>query len=250
MTGHEPTEYGEAVGSDYDTLYPGEESENLAATKFLADLAMARSECSVLEFGIGTGRLALPLRQMGVKVAGIDVSERMVAQLRQKPAGDEIDVVIGDYRNARVSTRPFSVVVIAFNGIFHESGLAAQLDIFRNAADHLVPGGCFVIESWVMTDVERNGNWSVMPRYVGTEHVELQLARFDLPQNAIERTLVHLRSDGIKFIAVTDTYASPGELDVMAEVTGFRRVERYSRWDRSEFTVSSTNHISVYRLRE
>jgi len=250
MTGYEPAEYGEAVGSDYDTLYPGEDSQNLAATNLLAELAMARSEGAVLEFGIGTGRLALPLHQMGVRVAGIDSSERMVAQLRQKAVGDEIEIVIGDYRSARVSTRPFSVVVIAFNGIFHELGLAAQLDIFRNAAHHLAPGGCFVIESWVMTDAQRNGNWSVMPRYVGEEHVELQLARFDLPRNAIERTLVHLRSSGIKFVAVTDTYASPGELDVMAEVTGFRRTARYSRWDRSEFTVSSTNHISVYKLRE
>jgi hypothetical protein len=131
-----------------------------------------------------------------------------------------------------------------------ERGVAAQLDIFRNAARHLAPGGCFVVESWVMTDAQRNGSWSVVPRYVGAEHVELQLARFDLPRNAIERTLVHLRASGLEFIAVTDTYASPGELDVMAEATGFRRIARYAGWDRSEFTVTSTNHVSIYTLRD
>jgi len=101
-----------------------------------------------------------------------------------------------------------------------------------------------------MTDAQRNGSWSVVPRYVGAEHVELQLARFDLPRNAIERTLVHLRASGLEFIAVTDTYASPGELDVMAEATGFRRIARYAGWDRSEFTVTSTNHVSIYTLRD
>ena len=131
-----------------------------------------------------------------------------------------------------------------------ERGLAAQLDIFRNAARHLAPGGCLVVESWVMTDAQRNGSWSVVPRYVGAEHVELQLARFDLSRNAIERTLVHLRSSGLEFIAVTDTYASPGELDVMAEATGFRRIARYAGWDRSEFAVTSTNHVSIYSLRD
>jgi len=212
----------------------------------LAGLAMARPECSVLEFGIGTGRLALPLHRMGVQVAGIDGSERMVAQLRTKPHGEDIDVVIGDYRDARVGDATFSVVVLAFNGIFDPRGLTVQLDIFRNAARHLAMGGCFVVESWVMTDAQRNGSWSVLPRYVGAEHVELQMARFDLSRNTIERTLVHLRSHGSEFVTVTDTYASPGELDVMAEVTGFQRVARYGHWDGSEFTVTSANQVSVY----
>ena len=203
----------------------------------------------MLEFGIGTGRLALPLHRMGVRVAGIDGSERMVAELRRKPSGGDIDVVIGDYRDTRVGDTTFSVVVLAFNGIFDPRGLPVQLEIFRNAARHLAPGGYFVVESWVMTDAQRNGSWSVLPRYVGEQHVELQLARFDMSRNTIERTLVHLRPRGLEFVTVTDTYASPGELDVMAEVTDFRRLARYSAWDGSEFTVTSTNHVSVYTRR-
>jgi SAM-dependent methyltransferase len=210
---------------------------------------MARPERSVLEFGIGTGRLALPLLRMGVRVAGIDGSERMVAQLRKKPFGHEIEVVTGDYRDSLVGKGGFSVVVLAFNGIFDPRGLAVQLDIFRNAARHLAPGGCFVVESWVMTDAQRNGSWSVVPRYVGEQHVELQMARFDLSSNRIERTLVHLRPQGPEFVTVTDTYASPGELDVMAEVTGFQRIGRYSAWDGSQYTVTSTNQISVFTRR-
>jgi SAM-dependent methyltransferase len=249
LTGYEPARYGETVGDSYDSLYPGVDGETAAAVEFLAALARTRPECSVLEFGIGTGRLALPLHRMGVKVAGVDGSERMVAQLRQKLNGSEIDVVIGDYRNTRVGRSSFSVVLLAINGVFDPRGLAAQLDIFRNAACHLAPGGYFVVESWVMTDVQRTAGWSVMPRYVSEQHVELQLARYDIASNSIERTLVHLRQSGLEFVTVTDTYASPGELDVMAAATGFERHARYGAWGGAEYTVTSRNHISVYRRR-
>jgi hypothetical protein len=161
-----------------------------------------------------------------------------------------VDVVIGDYRDTRVgSGGTFSVVVLALNGIFDPRGRSAQLDIFRNAAWHLAPDGFFVVESWVMSDAQRNGQWSVIPRYVGEEHVELQLARYDIEANRIERTLVHLRPEGPKFVTVTDTYAAPGELDVMADVTGFERSARYSSWAYAEFTASSAQNISIYQLR-
>lgn len=249
LAGYEASRYGEAVGNDYDVLYPGEADGNEAAIDRLAALASARPERSVLEFGIGTGRLALPLRNIGLTVAGIDGSEKMVALLRGKPGGDGINVTVGDYRTTRLRGRCFSVVVLAFNGIFDPRGVDAQLDIFRNAARHLSPGGFFVVETWVMTDVQRNGSWSVLPRYVGNQHVELQMARFDVERNSIERTLVHLRPEGINFISVTDTYASPGELDVMAQVTGFRRVQRYGRWDGAQFTASCANCVSIYERR-
>lgn len=246
MPGYEASRYGEAVGNDYDALYPGEDNSNHAAIARLTELARCRPERSLLEFGIGTGRLALPLHRSGIRVAGIDGSERMVAQLLDKSGSDRITVAIGDYRNTRLPGPRFAVVLLAINGIFDPRGVDAQLDIFRNAARHLAPGGFFVLETWVMTDVQRNGSWSVVPRYVGQEHVELQMARFDLDHNSIERTLVHIRPDGMKFVSVVDTYASPGELDVMARVTGFRRTARHGHWDGSEFTTASTNCISVY----
>lgn len=212
----------------------------------MAALAESRPERAVLEFGIGTGRLALPLHRTGLAVAGIDGSERMIAQLRRKPGGAGIAIAIGDYRTTRFPGVQFSVVVLALNGIFDPRGVDAQLDIFRNAANHLSPGGFFVVETWVMTEAQRNGSWSVAPRYVGLEHVELQMARFDLDRNSIERTLVHVRPEGMSFVAVTDTYASPGELDVMARATGFRRAQRFGQWDGAEYTTSSANCVSIF----
>jgi SAM-dependent methyltransferase len=248
LTHYDPARYGEAVG-DYDALYPGVEADTEAAVQLLSDLARARPDRSVLELGIGTGRLALKLHRKGLRVAGIDGSERMIAQLRTKPGGDAIEVALGDYRDTCVNGA-FSVVVLALNGIFDPRGRQAQLDIFRNAARHLAPGGCFVVESWVINDAQRSGEWTVIPRFVGDEHVEFQLARYDIAKNTIDRTLVHLRPQGMDFVTVTDTYASPGELDVMAHVTGFERIQRYSGWTRGDFTSASANHVSIYERRD
>src|SRR4051812_34115463 len=203
MPDYDPGRYGKAVG-DYDDLYPGIDAETEAAVDLLAGLACARPQRSVLELGIGTGRLALGLHRRGLRVAGIDGSKSMVAKLREKPGGDAIEITFGDYRDT-VTEGAFAVVVLAFNGIFDPRGRDAQLDIFRNAARHLRPGGCFVVESWVMSDAQRSGDWSVIPRFVGERHVEFQLARYDIDRNTIERTLVHLREgEGLDFVTVTD----------------------------------------------
>ena len=249
LTAYDPARYGESVGDDYDVLYPGDKTETEAAVRLLSDLAASHADASVLEFGIGTGRLALALHNLGLRVAGIEGSERMVAGLKRKSGGDAIDVVVGDYRDASVAGT-YSLVALVFNGIFDPRGRQAQLDIFRNAAHHLSAGGYFVVESWVMNDAQRDGGWSIVPRYVGNNHVELQLARYDIHTNQIQRTLVHLRPEGLDFLSVSDTYASPGELDVMADVTGFDRVARYGGWSRTEFTSRSRTSISVYRLRD
>ena len=90
------------MGDNYDSLYPGDNGETDGAVALIASLAKSSAGCSVLEFGIGTGRLALPLHAMGVHVTGVDSSERMVAQLRHQPRGDEIDVVLAWRLTCRV----------------------------------------------------------------------------------------------------------------------------------------------------
>src|SRR4051812_39419219 len=112
------------------------------AVDFLAGLA-ARGPA--LELGIGTGRLALPLSRRDVRVHGIDVSQAMVARLRAKPGGDRIGVTIGDFASTRVEGT-FTLAYLVFNTIMNLTTQDEQVDCFRNAAAHLEPGGCFVIE--------------------------------------------------------------------------------------------------------
>ena len=66
---------------------------------FLAALA---GDGDALEFGIGTGRVALPLARRGVRVHGIDLSKAMVAKLREKPGAEQIGTTIGDFATTRV----------------------------------------------------------------------------------------------------------------------------------------------------
>lgn len=245
---HDATTYGDELGREYDHLYPAAGLETEAAVDLLAQLAQERPGRSVLEFGIGTGRLAIELHRRGLYVAGIEASERMVGTLRRKAPNAHIEVAVGDYIATRID-RSFSVVMLVFNTILDERGLDAQLAVFENAARHLEPGGCFVIEALILSDDERDGTWKVSPRYVGNNHVELQMARFDIETNTMERTLVHLRPEGPKFITVRDGYAAPGELDLMAHVNGMSRIARYSNWSRAPFTAHSRRHISIYELR-
>ena len=109
---------------------------------FLAELA---GDGGALEFGIGTGRIALPLSQRGVRVHGIDVSAAMVAQLRPKPGADKIGVTIGDFASAGLNAA-FRLVYLVYNTITNLTTQDEQVECFRNAAAHLAPGGCFVIE--------------------------------------------------------------------------------------------------------
>ena len=171
----------------------------------------------------------------------------MVAQLRAKPEAADVQVVIGDYRDTRIAVT-FATVALLYNGILDPRGADAQLDIFRNAARHLTLGGRFVVEALVLSDEQRAGGWSTTPRYVGSDHIELQFARYDIATNRIERTLVHMRPAGLQFITVSDTYASPAELDLMAKMTGFKLLERHGGWRRESYTAHSARHVSVYEL--
>jgi len=245
VSGYDPAGYGDAVAREYDVLYPERELDTDATVALIAELARRRPTTSVLEFGIGTGRLALPLQRLGLDVAGIEISEAMLERLRRKPGGGELQVVLGDYVDTYVPGT-FSVVVLAFNGIFDPRGRDAQLATFRNAASHLEPAGCFVVEAYVLSEAERSGQWTILPRHVARKHVELQLARYDQTTGNVARTLVHLRTTGVDFVTSQELYSTPDALDVMAEVAGFRLSDRWAGWTGEAFTSTSRKHVSIY----
>ncbi len=140
---YEPDAYGEAWAGEFDELFPaGADVEEIAA--FVTDFADGGR---VLEFGIGTGRVALELAARGLEVHGLDASQAMVERLKSKPCGDEIPVVMGDMTSTRVEGS-FAVVLLVFNTIFALSDQDAQIACFRNAARHLDRHGVFVIEAF------------------------------------------------------------------------------------------------------
>jgi hypothetical protein len=138
------------------------------------------------------------------------------------------------------------LVALLFNTVFGLPSKEAQISCFRNAERHLEPGGCFVVEAYVLRPEQLSGEWSIVPRNVQHDHVELQLSRYDPATQLLERTLVHLRREGLGFVTVLDAYAWPGELDLMARAAGLRLRSRAGGWSNEPFGAASNKHVSVY----
>jgi SAM-dependent methyltransferase len=190
-----------------------------------------------IELAIGTGRIALPLAGRGVRVAGIDLSPDMVAQLRRKPGGDEIPVEIGDYATTLVDGT-FSLAYIVFNSINNQTTQEGQVATFANAAAHLAAGGCFVVEVGVRPR-ERLSVFDLSDAHVGVDEYDADTQRlvshhFTLVDGTWQRISMPFRA------------VSPAELDLMAQLAGLRLRERWSDWDRSPFTSESAKHVSVW----
>jgi len=238
--------WDDAAAKSYDTPGTGMFDPALlaATTERLAALANGGA---ALEFAIGTGRVAIPLHARGVPVTGIELSEPMVAELRAKPEAAGIPVTIGDMTST-VVPGSFALVYLVFNTISNVLTQAGQVEIFRNAARHLSPGGCFVIELWV-PELRRlppgipASVFAAEPGYMGLDTIDtlnqqVVSHHFRFGENGREAHL--FRSP--------HRYIWPSELDLMAQLAGFTLESRHADWPGSPFTGESTSHVSVYRL--
>jgi SAM-dependent methyltransferase len=204
----------------------------------LAELAGAGA---ALELGIGTGRIALPLRQRGVRVSGIDLSPDMVAQLRKKPGSEGIDVAIGDFATTTVAGK-FTVAYVVANTIMNLTTQDAQVACFRNVAAHLEPGGCFAIDV-VMPDLQRLPYGEAFrPFHVGSKHIGID--EYDVADQGLISHHYYPGED--EMVSIPFRYVWPAELDLMAELAGMRPRERWSSWNREPFTSESTRLVGFW----
>jgi SAM-dependent methyltransferase len=216
------------------------------AVDFLADLAGA--DATALELAIGTGRIALPLSRRGVRVHGIELSPAMAEQLRAKPGAEAIDVTIGDMATTRVEST-FRLVYLVFNTIGNLTTQDEQVACFRNAAAHLEPGGCFVVEV-VVPDLRRlppgetTRVFARSPGYVGfDEYTDLTAGQVLWSHH----WHTDPESDGVEVFSMPFRYVWPSELDLMARLAGMTLRERHADWTRAPFTSESTSHVSVWQ---
>lgn len=235
--------YGDAAAGFYDEWY-GAMPETDQAVALLATLA---GTGPVLELGIGTGRLALPLAERGLEVHGIDASEKMVARLRGKPGGEDILVVPGDFSEVGTKGR-YSLVFVAFNTFFNLQSQEEQLRCFQNVAAHLLPGGSFVLEAFVPDLGRWSRNQTVAANEVRPDMVALEVSRHDPTGQIVESQRVVLSEGGIKLLPLRIRYAWPGELDLMGRLAGLHLENRWAGWERQPFSASSSSHVSLYRL--
>jgi Methyltransferase domain len=204
-------------------------------------LAELTGDGAALEFGIGTGRIALPLSARGVRVHGIDLSEAMVARLQVKPGGPEIPVTIGDFARTRVEGR-FSLAYVVFNALMNLRTQEEQVACFENAAWHLELQGLFVVEIMLPQLQRLPPGATFLPFAVTAEH--LGYDEYDVAQQSL--TSHHYYPDRGEYQTFPGRYAWPSELDLMARIAGMTLRERWSDWTREPFMSESTKHVSVW----
>ena len=238
--------FGEHVAAHYD-----ESSADMfrpeilgPAVALLADLA---GDGPVLEFGVGTGRVALPLRERGLDVHGIDLSEAMLDELRRKPGADSIGVTQGDFAATRVDGS-FRLVYLVFNTITNLTTQDEQVACFENASRHLAPGGCFVIETYVpklraLPPGERIRAFDLSPDHLGFDEYRDFTAQISVSHHVFPgQAAGEARTTATPF-----RYVWPSELDLMARLAGLRLRHRWADWERAPFTDDSPAHVSVWQ---
>jgi len=211
------------------------------AVEFLAALA---GDGAALELGVGTGRIALPLSERGVRVHGIDLSPAMVAELRSKPGAERIDVTIGDFASTRVEGE-FSLAYVVYSTIMNLTTQEEQVACFRNVAAHLRAGGCFVVEVMVPELRRLPPGQSLVPFDVSPPHVGFD--EYDVVSQRLVSHHYGRRDDGLfEAVSIPFRYVWPAELDLMAQLAGLTLRERWGGWRRETFTELSPDHVSVW----
>jgi SAM-dependent methyltransferase len=233
------------VASEYAALWPHlfEPGWVNPPVDFLADLA---SGGAVLELGVGTGRLALPLRRRGLAVHGIELSLDMIEELRRQPGGDAIDVTLGDFASAKVKDgeEAFSLAYLVRNTIMNLTTQDEQVACSANVARHLQAGGHFVIEV-IVPELRRLPPGETV-RLFAVDPVHLGFDEYDV---VTQRSVSHHywdHGDRIETFSAPFRYVWPAELDLMARLAGMSLRQRWGDWDRTPFTSESRSHVSVW----
>jgi SAM-dependent methyltransferase len=241
VDGFDPaTSFGPSVARRYDNDPRGDESETVDLLEQLSRGGPA------LEFAIGTGRIALPLSERGVRVDGIELSPDMVARLREKPGGDAISVTVGDMSQVRAPAT-YRMVYLVFNTIYNLLTQDGQVRCFENAARHLTADGLFVVEAGVPSAWLR-GNQFVDVERIANDEVVLDVNRYDPVTQILDENHVQLTNSGVRLGPISCRLVWPSELDLMARIAGMRLVDRWSGWRREPFTAASERHVSVYAV--
>jgi SAM-dependent methyltransferase len=244
VEGYDASTYGERFADVYDDWYAGV-SDAGATVEVVAALAAGGP---VLELGVGTGRLAVPLAARGLEVHGVDASPAMVERLRAKPGGEAVHVVLADFAEVGVEVPGgFAVAFVAFNTLFNLTTAEAQRRCFANVARRLREGGSFLVEAFVPDPDAAPSGKGLTTSSIGTDRVVLQATSADAEAQTITGSNITITEAGIRLRPWHIRWATPDQLDEMAVAAGLEPAERWSGWDRSPAGPDDVRHVSVYR---
>jgi SAM-dependent methyltransferase len=246
VEGFDAATYGERFADVYDEWY-GAVTHVAATVEAVAALAAGRP---VLELGVGTGRLAVPLAQQGLEVHGIDASPAMLERLATKAAaaGVAVHASEGDFADVDVAVEGgFAVVLVAFNTLFNLTDAGAQRRCLAAVAHRLAPDGVLAVEAFVPEPEAATAGGAVTPTVIEADRVVLQVTQSDPEAQTITGSVVSITEEGIRLRPWRIRWATPDELDAMANEAGLVRAERWGDWDRRPYDEDSPKHVTLYR---
>lgn len=247
MEGYDAATYGDRFADVYDDWYddPPATEATVAALIERARAAAGDRTPSVLELGVGTGRLALDLARAGFAVTGLDASTAMLDRLAAKVGAEQVTTVVGDMAGP-LPDGPFDLVVVARNTFFNLTTEVAQRACLTEVARVLAPTGRLVVEAFVPTD-DDGPTSSVEVRRITADRVLLFVDRHDPGSGEAWSSFVDIGADGIRLRPCHVRYLRPDALDALAESAGLRLDQRVEDWAGSPFDDDSPHHVSSYR---
>jgi len=239
MKEYSESTYGERIAEIYDQWYSDFDQSIIPTLVELSQGGRA------LELGIGTGRIALPLRDAGIEVHGIDASQAMLDKLKAKPGGESIQITLGNFVEVDVEGH-YDLIFVVFNTFFALFTQDEQIRCFKNVVNRLTPNGVFVIEVFVPDMARYVDNQTVRVTAIDDNNVRLEVTQVDMITQQTNSKQIHLSEEGIRMYPVQVRYAWPSELDLMARLAGLSLQHRWGTWRKDDLTNESGKHISVY----
>ena len=239
--GYRPDAYGESFADVYDNWYEG-------VTDAEATAGFVAARCGsgpVLELGVGTGRLARPLGELGLPVIGVDASASMLRRCARRCSQLPVRSIQADMAALPLRGR-FAAVLIGFNTLFNLPTAAAQQQLFAELAPLLAEQGVVVVEAQDGRMLATGPRRSIGVRSRTAEGVVVVGTALDPVAQTIAGQHVELSASGIRFRPWFLRWATPEQMDGFATAAGMALTERHADWHLTPYTGSRDAHVSVY----
>lgn len=247
VRGYESSSYGDGFADVYDEWYADVTDVGATVDRLVG---LTEPGGSVLELGVGTGRLAVPMADAGLTVTGIDSSAAMLEQLAIRDPDGRVTAIAGDMVDD-LPPGPFDAALVAYNTLFNLLEDGAQQRCFEAVASRLQPRGRFVVETFVPDSEGQPASTSsdVSVRSMEVDRVVLSVSRhFPDGQQASGQFVEFSEAGGVRLRPWSVRWATIDELDAMATAVGFEVEARFGSMAGEPFTDDSTQHVTIYRL--
>lgn len=239
-----PAAYGDAFADVYDDWY----SSISDVDKTVETVFKLANGGSVLELGVGTGRLAIPLSQRGANICGVDASAAMLEVLSSKPGALGVRTVRADMA-ALPMIGPFAVTFVAFNTFFNLTTADDQQSCVREVARTLAQRGRFVVETFVPSEEPAGVEDGQAERSDGAGGSVVTTTRRDPTTQTVRGSHTHSDASGlVRERPWAIRYLHPKQLDELCGAAGMELEDRWAGFDRSVFDEDADRHVSIYRL--